>query len=62
MLIPKAAKTYRAVTVSDTAYLHSLAVMVNRKPLRIGGICRLNLISSVDQQSTLGMYHQNMIP
>ena len=62
MLIQKADRTYRAITVNHSAYLHSLAVMVNRKPLRIGGICRLNLISSVDQQSTLSMYYENMTP
>lgn len=55
-------KTYRAITVGDTAHLHGLAVMIYRKPLRIGGKCWLDLISLIGQQSTLGKHYQNLIP
>ena len=61
MVVPIAKKTYRATTVGDTTHLHSLVVMVYRKPLGIGGICRLNLISLIGQQSTLGMHYQNVV-
>jgi hypothetical protein len=55
-------KTYLAVSVGNTAYLHTLAVMFYKSPIRKGGICWLYLISFEGQLSTLGMYHQNVIP
>jgi hypothetical protein len=56
-----ACRTYRAITVVDTAYLHSLAIVFHRKKIRGGGKRRLYLISFEGYESSLDMHLHNMI-